>query len=107
MDLGPDESYDAWLGFLQDLVVRESRDPAIGRDGRGARVDQGGEACVAARITEADRSLHRAPRILLGQILTHADHLAELIAACDQRITAAMVTHEDAMRRFLSLPRRL
>jgi putative transposase len=29
LDLGPRESYDAWLGFLQDLVARGLRDPLL------------------------------------------------------------------------------
>jgi len=29
LDLGPRESYDAWLTFLQDLVVRGLRDPLL------------------------------------------------------------------------------
>jgi len=29
LDVGPRESYDAWLGFLQDLVARGLRDPLL------------------------------------------------------------------------------
>jgi transposase-like protein len=29
LDLGPRESYDAWLSFLQDLVGRGLRDPLL------------------------------------------------------------------------------
>jgi transposase-like protein len=29
LDLGPRESYDAWLTFLQDLVARGLRDPLL------------------------------------------------------------------------------
>ena len=29
LDLGPRESYDAWLSFLQDLVARGLRDPLL------------------------------------------------------------------------------
>src|SRR5262249_62210027 len=34
LDLGPRESFDAWLSFLQDLVARGLRDPLlVGMDG--------------------------------------------------------------------------
>lgn len=33
LDVGPRESYDAWLSFLQDLVARGLREPLVVLDG--------------------------------------------------------------------------
>lgn len=30
LDIGPSESYDAWLSFLQDMVARGLKDPLLG-----------------------------------------------------------------------------
>jgi len=41
---------------------------------------------------------------LLGQLLTHTDQLADLIAACAARIAALITAEEETVRRLKTIP---
>ena len=85
--------------MLNALVAGE-RDPhVLARYARGClipKVRQLAEA-LAGRFTE-----HHA--FLLGQLLTHVDHLAALITDCDQRITTSISVHREALQRLQTIP---
>jgi transposase len=85
---------------MLDAFVAGERDPhVLARLARGCLIPKVRQ--LAEALTGCFTEHHS---FLLGQILTHADHLATLIAACDQRITTAMSAHEDAMRRLQTIP---
>ncbi len=65
LDLGPRESYDAWLGLLQDLSARGCGEPPLVIFRRGAGPEEGDQANGAAGLAAARLGAHDAEH--LGQ----------------------------------------
>ena len=64
LDLGPRESNDAWLSFLQDLVARGLRDPLlVVMDGAPGLV-KAVKRSLAARVSAAMPQAHKMRNIL-------------------------------------------
>ncbi|HYN81615.1 MAG TPA: IS110 family transposase [Gemmatimonadaceae bacterium] len=85
--------------MLNALVAGERNPDVLAQLARGNLVRK------IPALTEALRGRftdHYA--FLLGQLLTHTDQLADLIAACDARIAALMTTEEETVRRLQTIP---
>ena len=85
--------------MLNALVAGERNPEVLAQLARGNLVRK------IPALTEALRGRftdHYA--FLLGQLLTHTDQLADLIAACDARIAALMTGEEETVRRLQTIP---
>ena len=85
--------------MLNALVAGERDPETLAKCARGCLVPRVRALAEALRGRFTD---HHA--FLLQQILRQADHLSELIVACDERITALLTVHEDALRRLQAVP---
>ena len=85
--------------MLNALVAGERNPDVLAQLARGNLVRK------IPALTEALRGRfteHYA--FLLGQLLTHTDQLADLIAACDARIAALMTADEETVQRLQTIP---
>jgi transposase-like protein len=109
LDLGPRESYDAWLSFLQDLVARGLRDPLLvvmdGAPGLVKAVKRvwpraSRQRCLAHKmrniVAKLPRLMHAKMKDLVTQVFQAPSYAAalkrgrDLVAKFKDRYPAAM-----------------
>ena len=87
--------------MLDALVSGERNPEALAVMARGSLVTRKKQLLLSEAL-RGTFSEHHA--FLLGQLLSHLDHLNELIEACDVRIREVARPHEDALRQLQTIP---